>query len=89
MTFQTVTSGGMQWTVFSRNERATEHEGRHFFACRCRPGSPWVLFEFNRSIIKHESAKHLREWRNNYEVGQLSDAVRAICKPLLNKELSQ
>lgn len=73
-----VTSGGLTWSVHSRNERAITHAGRHFFAVRCRSGLPWKLIELDRSIDEG-SARELRRTLSGYETAELSDAVRRFC----------
>lgn len=73
-----VNSNGLTWQHVSRNERTITHAGRHFFACRCRPGTPWEIHEHDRCINTHGSATPLRVWDNNYHISQLSDAIRCI-----------
>ena len=79
MKYTTITNGGLDWRVVSRNERETTHNGRHFFARRCRPGAPWMNEEHDQSITEHGSAKPLRVWKNEYQIEDLSTAVREIC----------
>jgi hypothetical protein len=77
--YTVVNTGGMSWRVVSRNEREATHNGRHFFARRCRPGVPWLIEELDRSITDHGIAEPLYVWANGYEVNDLSGAVRDIC----------
>jgi len=76
---KTVTVGGMTWNVIGRNERATTHEGRHFFAARCNPKILWRITEDDQNIAATGSAKPLRVWTNKYETHDLSTTVREIC----------
>lgn len=50
-TRKTVQVGGVTWTIISRNERATTHAGRHFFACRCSRNPLWRIDEMNQAQI--------------------------------------
>lgn len=37
-----------KWTTISRNERSISINGRHFFACRCNPSTPWHIEELDQ-----------------------------------------
>lgn len=49
--------GGIEWEIYSRNERGCTLNGRHLFASRCRPGRPWGIREHDQNIGQHGSAK--------------------------------
>lgn len=51
---KTVTVKGVTWQVISANERNCTIEGRHFFARRCKPSTPWFLTEHDCDITKSE-----------------------------------
>lgn len=76
---QVVQNGGLFWTVISRNERSITHDGRHFFAARCRPGRPWHLEEVDTPIGVGSGSKVLRTFAPKYQLHELSYAVRDIC----------
>lgn len=52
---KTVCVKGVTWQVLSANERNCTIEGRHFFARRCKPSTPWVLTEHDCDITKSKS----------------------------------
>lgn len=59
---KTVTVDGITWTVHSRNERSATVNGRHLFACRCRPSQAWAILEMDRPADhpggRREIARH-------------------------------
>lgn len=76
---KTVTVAGLTWTVISRNERSTTHDGRHFFAARCDPKGNWRLTEDDRNIAESETSRALKVWLTTYKTGELSRVVKDIC----------
>lgn len=59
---EAVTVDGITWTVHSRNERSATVNGRHLFACRCRPSQAWAILEMDRPADhlggRREIARH-------------------------------
>lgn len=74
----TVQSGGLTWAVYSRNERSTTHQGRHFFAMRCRPGTPWVVDEINQAQVHH--SKTLARLPGRHETQGMAQAIIEFAK---------
>lgn len=80
MIYKAVKSGGLEWTVMSRNERAITHEGRHFLAARCNPSRAWTIIEMDRSLVEHGTAKEVKRFLILFDTRWLSDGIRDILK---------
>lgn len=76
---KTVKVGGLTWSVISRNERSSTHEGRHFFAARCHLTAEWRLTEDDQNIAEAETSRALKVWLNTYKTADLSRVVKDIC----------
>lgn len=80
-----VTIKGITWTILSANERVCTVEGRHFFASRCRSGTPWYLREHDCDITTSATgASEIGYLQFRLDTGHLSLAVLDVIRSPLS-----